>query len=322
MKKLLIFLIVFISFFLGGCRTSSEPITVSDFALDTYVSVTVYDARHEDTARKALDLCSDYELLFSMTNPQSTLYELNHSGFLKDSVELSDIIYGALEYCRISHGALDITVSPLSSLWDFTSAAPSVPDNNDITDALKTVSYDNVSLIDNAITLQNGASIDLGAVAKGYIADAMRDYLVENGVKSAIIRLGGNILCIGSKPDGSDYAIGIEKPFYAGEVSECLLVSDYSVVTSGIYQRYFEENGILYHHIIDPSTGYPVENNLYSVTIVSPSSFTADCLSTACFVLGLEEGIALLDTIDNAYGIFITSDYEIYYSEGAKQFVK
>lgn len=159
--------------------------------------------------------------------------------------------------------------------------------------------------------------IDLGAIAKGYIADRLKDFLVENQVTSATIDLGGNILCVGDKPDGSAFRIGIRQPF--GDQGSPMLVvpvSGWSVVTSGIYERYFEEDGTLYHHILNPSTGYPCENNLLSVTILSEHSVDGDALSTTCFSLGLSDGMALIDSLDEIYAVFVTDDYNIHYSEG------
>ncbi|MDI3535253.1 MAG: FAD:protein transferase, partial [Thermosediminibacterales bacterium] len=165
--------------------------------------------------------------------------------------------------------------------------------------------------------------LDLGGIAKGYAADEVSKILKENHVKHAIVNLGGNVLAYGNKPDGSKWRIGIQKPFaprgdYAGVVS----VINKAVVTSGIYERYFEENGKIYHHILDPETGYPVENNLMSVTIITDKSIDADSLSTSVFAMGLKEGLNLIEKLDNTEAIFITKDSKIYLTSGLKNSFK
>ena len=170
---------------------------------------------------------------------------------------------------------------------------------------------------DNTVRLTDPhAAIDVGGIAKGYIADRVKEYLKKQGVKHAIINLGGNVLAMGGRLDGSDYNIGIQKPFdNAGEPITSVRISSKSVVTSGTYQRYFEAGGKLYHHILDPHTGLPCENNLHSVTIITDSSLTADALSTTCFLLGLDKSLQLIDQLDNVDAVFITKDNKIHYSK-------
>ena len=161
-----------------------------------------------------------------------------------------------------------------------------------------------------------GAALDVGAIAKGYIADRVKEYLEDQGVRHAVIDLGGNIQTIGTKPDGSSYNIAIQRPFAKnGEAVTSVKIEDQSVVSTGIYQRYFEtEDGTIYHHILDPATGAPCRNNLYSVTIITDSSLTADALSTTCFLLGYEESMNLIDQLENVDAVFITSDGALHYS--------
>lgn len=177
--------------------------------------------------------------------------------------------------------------------------------------------YKNILIKDNTIQLLDPyASIDVGAIAKGYIADKLKDYLKDHGIRHALINLGGNVLAMGKKLDGSEYNIGIQKPFdQTGEPITSIRLSDKSVVTSGTYQRYFESEGKMYHHILDPHTGYPCENNLHSVTIITNSSLTADALSTTCFLLGYDKGLRLINQLDNVDAVFITKDNEIHYSK-------
>ena len=159
------------------------------------------------------------------------------------------------------------------------------------------------------------AKIDLGGIAKGYIADQVKNYLVEEGIEHAYINLGGNILTLGGKTDDSNFRIGIQKPFAEdGTVMAVLPVSDKSIVSSGNYERYFKKDGKIYHHILDPSTGYPIENNLNQVTIISDKSVDGDALSTTCYALGLDEGLKLIQSMDNIEAVFITNDNTIYKS--------
>ena len=185
-----------------------------------------------------------------------------------------------------------------------------------IAEAVSHVDYSKVDINGNTITLKDPkAGIDLGAIAKGYIADQVKTYLKRQGVKHAIINLGGNVDVIGTKPDGSKYNIGIQKPFdESGEAITSVKLKDQTVVTSGIYERYFKKNGKLYHHILDPRTGYPCENNLYSVSIITDSSTKADALSTTCFLLGYKKGMKLIEQMDGVDAIFITDDEKIHKS--------
>ena len=165
--------------------------------------------------------------------------------------------------------------------------------------------------------MDEGMILDLGAVSKGYIADRIKEYLVEEGVKSALIDLGGNVLCIGNRPDGTPFQIGIRQPF-ADTVSAvtALSVTDQSVVTSGIYERCFTKDGILYHHLLDPGTGYPCENELASVTIISDHSVDGDALSTCCFLMGPQKGMELINSLKDVRAVFLTREGVLLYSEG------
>ncbi len=307
---------------LTGCRAATnEPVTVSDFLLNTYVSITIYDTEKKELAEKALDLCRRYEQIFSRTQEGSALFELNNVKQVTDAdPELFELIETGLFYCELSGGCLDISTEPLTSLWNVTAKNPSVPDSETIALALERVDYNNV-VLDKAnfsITLKNNSSLDLGAIAKGYIADKIKDFLVENGITSGTINLGGNIVCIGTKPDGTNYNIAIKEPVPgSNQVIRTLSVNDMSIVTSGTYERFFEENGTTYHHIIDPSTGYPSDSGLISATIISDKSVIGDCLSTACLVMGCSDALKFINSIDGVEAILIDENMQIYYTDGA-----
>ena len=240
-----------------------------------------------------------------------------------------ELVSAGLEYAALSNGAFDITIGSVSRLWDFTAESPKVPDSGRIAEALTHVDYTRVSVSDNgdgtySISKPDDVILDLGAVAKGYIADKIKDFFEENGVKRAIINLGGNVLCIGKKTNTDNFGIGVRKPFAANnEVLVALSVDDSSVVSSGNYERYFyADDGTFYHHILNPATGYSYDNDLSDVTILSKDSLTGDCLSTTCFCLGLDDGMKLIESLDGIEAIFVTNEGEIHYSSGAKAYVK
>ena len=307
---------------LAGCAVSTAPLSQSGFFLDTVIQVTIYDSSKEACLTECMSLADKYEKLFSTEIEGSDIWNINHSGGKPITVcdETITVINTALTYCDITNGRIDLTIESVSRLWDFhqDSAEGVTPDKESISKALKHVNYHNISINGNTITLTDpDASISLGFIAKGYIADKMKEYLISQNVKSAIINLGGNLLAVGSKPDGTAFQFGIQKPFDTrGAIITSLPVSDRSLVSSGIYERYFYQNDVLYHHILDPAAGYPVQNNLLSVTIISDSSMEGDALSTSCFVLGLEEGLELIESLDNVEAVFITDDYELHYSSG------
>ena len=322
-----------VSLSLCGCgktvlpTSSSAPIQRTEFLLNTFVDIKIYDSNDTSILDDAIAICKDYESRFSRTIVSSEIYQLNHRSETDPVIVLSDdtadLLKTALHYCEISDGAFDITIEPVSSLWDFTSGEAVLPDPNQIDSAVSKVGYSNLSLDGTSLTfLSPDTSIDLGAIAKGFIADRIRDHLIESGVNSAIINLGGNVLCVGSKPDDSPFKIGLQKPFAEhSETFATVSADNMSVVTSGVYERHFEIGGTNYHHIINPKTGYPYDNGLISVTILSKNSVDGDGLSTTCFSLGLDAGMNLINSLDDVYACFIDEDYQVYYSEGMKDFI-
>lgn len=322
-KKMLAVLIALM--LMCGCANaqSTKPLARQGFMLDTVISISLYDTQDEAILDGAFALCEEYEQLFSRTISTSDVYRINHSDGAP--VEVSDataeLLCIALEYARLSGGAFDPTIEPLVTLWDIMADEPHVPDADAISAALARVDWTKVSVNGNVVTLHAGMGLDLGGIAKGYIADKLREYLSKNGVGSALINLGGNVLTLGGKPDGSNFTIGVQKPF--GQNSDILgacRLKGMSVVTSGIYERYFVEDDRLYHHILDTKTGYPVENELYSVTIISPTSTDGDALSTICFALGSDDGMALIETLDGIECVYCLSDGTLLFSSGARKF--
>lgn len=308
----------------------SEPASRTGFVLNTVVTITIEEPNEkaEEYLGQCFALCDRYEKICSRTDSESELYAINEQvkkGRLEFEIsdELADIISCGLSYGEVSDGGFDITIEPVSAQWDFTSDTRKVPEDGEIMEALSGVCYRDVTLKGNTLKFAGeGMGLDLGGIAKGYIADRIKEYLLENGVESAIISLGGNILCVGEKPNGDEFHIGIQMPF--GEYQETVAAvacKDISIVTSGIYERYFVEDDVLYHHILNPKTGYPYENNLLGVTVLSKKSVDGDGLSTACFALGPEEGMKLIDSLEDTYAVFITADKKLHYSEGFKDYI-
>lgn len=327
-KKLLA-LVTAATLLFSGCSgiqrntQTDQDLSYTDMLFDTVIKIQILDSNDQNIITGLKKLCQKYDTMFSTTNENSDLYKLNHAGGTPVTVssETADLIQEGIHYSELSDGAFDITIEPVSSLWDFKSDSPKVPSSEDITEAVSHVDYKGISMDGNTVTLSDPkAGIDLGAIAKGYIADQVKTYLKKQGVRHAIINLGGNVDVIGSKPDGSKYNIGIQKPFdETGEAITSVKLKDQTVVTSGIYERYFKKDGKLYHHILDPRTGYPCDNNLYSVSIITHSSTKADALSTTCFLLGYEKGMKLINEMDGVEAIFITNDEKVHWSENFKK---
>ena len=290
-KRIFTTILLFLTILCVGCgRKKEEYISRTDYKLNTIVYVALYDRQEERLLDVCMNLCSRYEQTFSRTSPTSELYKLNESKDMEVSDELLDLIALGVELGEKTDGLFDITIAPVAELWNFSGETPSVPVQAELDEALSSVDYRNIRIDGNHVTLENNASIDLGALAKGYIADRLKEYLLSEGVTSAIINLGGNTLCIGSKPTNEAFQIAIKKPFSdQNEVLEIASVTDQSLVTSGIYERGFEENGIWYHHILDPADGYPNDTDLISASIQSDLSVDGDALSTICMSLGSEK---------------------------------
>ena len=278
-----------------------KKVTRTAFLLDTYITVTAYGKNAENAVDKAIDKVAEIDGLLSCFNPESEIFRLNENSYLKVSPETFDLISRAVELSKKTDGAFDITVKPIMDLWGFGSEPQSVPEEDKLKEKLALVDYKNIILDkkENSVSFKNkGMKIDLGGIAKGYAADCAAKVLKENGAENAYLDFGGNVVTIGKMPKGllgieksRSFVIGIQDPLKErGEIFEKVTAKGEkcAVVTSGGYERYFEENGEKYHHIIDPKTGKQPKNEILSVTVVSDSSETADALSTAFFVSGEE----------------------------------
>lgn len=305
-----------------------SPISACSYdLLHTVCTIQLYDSADYGILNECFALIDKYEKLFSRTQEGSELYSINKASsdgktMFTVSDELKDILNFSLDYASLSGGALDISIAPLSSLWDFSNLEhkTEAPSAEAIDTAKALVNHKNITLEGNTLTFTNaGMQLELGAVAKGYIADRVKEFLLSKGVNSALINLGGNILLVGEKPDGSAFQVGIQKPFEDRNAAVVAIseLKDCSMVSSGIYERYFYDTaGNFYHHILDAKTGYPCNTDLTQVTIISSDSATGDALSTACFALGLEKGMELIHSLEDIYAVFITSDGELHFSDG------
>lgn len=291
-------------------KTPEAPLSRSGFFLDTAVTLSLYHARDAAVLDAAFQRISTWEALFSRTLEGSDVWNINRAAGQAAAVspDTLALIRIALSFAEKTDGALDITIAPVSTLWDFTAESPRPPDAQALREAAAHVNWRGVLCKENTVQLADPAmALDLGAVAKGYIADRLAAWLREQGVTSALLDLGGNIYALGGK-DGGDFTVGIRDPADRGRLAATVRVRDTSVVTSGIYERNFTLDGTLYHHILDPSTGLPVDNGLASVTILSEQSVYGDALSTACFVLGEEKGMALIESLPDTEALFICRD--------------
>ena len=308
----------------------NDPVTVAGFKLNTYVAISGYTSNStKDTLNECLNLCDKYELMFSRTLTDSILYKVNNRETNRIPKELAELIQKGIEMGDLSDGAFDITIGSVSSLWDFTADNPKVPNATDISNALNYIDYTKIALTpvnddsdDYTISMPEGFIIDLGAIAKGYIADRLKDFLIEKNINNAVINLGGNVLCVGGKKNNASFNIGIKKPFTQSEETLMTVkLNNKSAVSSGTYERYFNEDSNFYHHILNPTTGYPYNNGLTQVTIISDQSIDGDCLSTTCFVLGLEKGLELIETLENTEAVFVMADGDIIYSSGMQDYI-
>ncbi|MBQ5765560.1 MAG: FAD:protein FMN transferase [Clostridia bacterium] len=312
-KRLSIFALILL-LLCGGWLLFKKPSTISRtfFTADTVCSITLYDGS-EELLDSAVELTGSLANKLNCYLESSELSKLNKDKIIKfPSDELKEAVELGLYYSALKDGVFDITIKPVSQLWDFKNGT--MPNSADVTDALKKVNYKSIEITDNQITLKDGAEIDLGAVAKGYIAKKVSDFLLKNGVKSAIINLGGNVTVLGDN-NGDAFNVGIQKPFGEGSLAT-VKVKDFSVVTSGTYQRCFKKDGTLYHHLLNTKTGMPQNTDLASVTVITKSAGDADPMSTLCFLLGADDGMALIEHTDGFEAVFIDNNGNIKLSSG------
>lgn len=346
MKKTVLSLLLIIALTFVGCKQAKTPVTKTGVYFDTVISITLYENNSSKLIDDCFEIADRYEQLFSKTITESDVSKVNSSynQWINVNEETYDLISRSFEYEELSGGRFSVMCGALTSLWDVSGKSDAVsstvsdsessseqsivPTESEIKTVKKLCGMSTLDMDESTHSVRvntMGAKLDLGAMAKGYIADKMKEYLVSKGVTSGIIQLGGNVLLIGenpTKPDGF-YNIGISTPFYGtdmqlsdNEIITAVSEKDTSIVTSGNYQRYFEYNDRIYHHIIDLTTGYPADTGLNSVTIITDNSCDADALSTVCFLLGKEKGANLLDSlnssnVNNISAVFVDSKNQL-----------
>lgn len=329
-RKLSILILLVITLVITGCQ-SSEPETTDEvfsktnFVLGTVVTISLYDHGSEETLDKAFARLLEIENLMSANLDASEIGQINLMAG-KEAVRVSDETYKVIEqglyYGELSRGTFDISMEPVVDLWKIGTSDARVPSDEELKAALTKVSYKNIQLDEIKRTVflpEEGMGLDLGGIAKGYAADEIVSLLKSEGVNSAMLNLGGNVFAMGNKVDGSTWNIGIQNPFdqrnqYFGIAS----IANQTVVTSGPYERYFEENGKRYHHIFNTNTGMPVENNIASVTVIADTSMDGDALSTTLFALGIEEGVKLVETLDGVECIYVDYEKKVTVSTGLR----
>lgn len=325
-------LLIFSLTILSGCSKDNkvaEPLTRTELLMGTVVTVTLYDSNDESILDNVFKKVKELESTLSINENGTLVDKINESAGIepvKVDYDTYTVIKKGLEYAKLSNGLFDISVGPIVKLWNIGLPEAKVPTQEEIDSKIPLVGYSDVELNEEESTVflkKHGMMIDLGGVAKGYTADVISDMLTEEGVKSAIIDLGGNIFAHGTKVDGSTWRIGIQNPFSdRGDIIGTITVKNKSIVTSGIYERYIEKDGIKYHHILSPKTGYPYENEIVGITIISNKSSDGDALSTSVFAMGVEEGMKFVNTQEGIDAIFVTKDNQIYITDGIRDIFK
>lgn len=334
MKKIHLIALV-LCLLLTGCAISAksevnaeegEKSSVTVESMDTIMSLTAYGVNREkalENAQKEIFRLND---LLSVGVESSEVSQVNRMGTLTLSEDTMKIVERSLELYTRTEGAFDITVYPLMELWGFISQNYHVPTAEELSVTLAQVGANRLTLdtTSNTLTLGEGQAIDLGGIAKGYTSQRIVEEFQAAGVTSGIVSLGGNVHCLGSKPDGTPYRVGIREPNNEGDIAAIVEVTNSAVITSGGYERFFvdEESGLTYQHILDPSTGIPAESDLLSVTIISEDGMLADCLSTALYIMGLDKASDFWRNYSDQFqAVFIDTDNRIYVTEGLKESV-
>lgn len=293
--------------------------------MGTVIMVRAYGAHGKEGVEAAFARAKELEQVFSNTIADSEVNQVNQAAKaavgteVPISADMAHVLETALEYGEKSGGMLDCTIGDLIDLWGIGTDHAAIPADGKIQallrpDGWKDVSYHAES---GSLTFASDAvTLNFGAVAKGYISDAMKTALEETGVTSALMSLGGNVMTLGVKPDGSSWTVAITDPFSPDSLIASLHVTDQAVVTSGNYEKYFEENGKRYHHILDPYTGAPSESDVVSTTIIADNGIDCDALSTATYLLGSDAGMQLINSLDGIEAVFVKATGELVTSDG------
>lgn len=305
----------------AGCSKQEIPELVTTTQTDllgTAISISLYQDAKE-IREVCMEKVADIDKRMSANLENNEIAQINNSE--GKPVEVEKDVYQLLEIAKEvsekSDGGFDVTIGALTTLWKKDGIFSILPEEEAILKGKELVHYQDLDLQDGKVTLKKGMKLDFGGIAKGYACDQVVNILKENQINSGLLDFGGNIYALGKKEDNSKWKVGIKTPETgAGDLLCAVEVEDKSVVTSGVYERNFIQDGVTYHHLLDPKTGYPSESDLKSVTVIAESSTLADCLTTAIYVLGLEKGKELLKEYPQVEGIFVTKENEVFLSEG------
>lgn len=300
-----------------GCNAVKAPLITEElYALDTIITINIYSGQMEAIDYAEAEI-RRLESLLSVTDTNSDIYRINSNPdeFIEVSDECFELIKTAVDISDATNGNFDITVYPAVSLWGFTTSEYKVPVKDEILEAKAKIGYNKIILDENtkSVKVPIGTSLDLGGIAKGYIADKAAEVLNQNGVTSALLNFGGNIRLIGSKPENEAFKIGIKAPFSEGYFAT-LNAKDTTASTAGGYERYFEENGVRYHHILNPHTAAPSESDILSATVIGDSGAVCDALATASFVTGSKDIRSITTQYPDLSFILLTQN-EVYLSK-------
>ena len=309
MKKRILIICVGLLLICAAC--TPQPPSRRDFlAMDTLMQLTAY-GENAATALAAVEQAArELEIAISVTDENSEIARANNGEAVALSTQTYNLLEAALALCARTGGLLDVTLYPVASAWGFTKEAYAVPDAEMLAALMTLVDYTQVSL-GAELALPSGRMLDLGAVAKGYLGDYAADILRANGVSSAILDFGGDICAVGAKPDGSPWRVSFPDPANPNVFLGVVSLADEAIVTSGSYERYFEQNGVAYGHIIDPRTAAPARSGLLSVTVIGRNGVLCDGLSTALFVMGAEDALAHARMYDDFDCVLVTEKREV-----------
>ena len=323
-------LLCVLCFVLNKAKPAERERTV--FAMDTVMNIKLYGGSDAvlDSAEKEIIRLDN---LLSRGKADSDISKINSNTACTVSSDTAELLSRAVEICSLTDGSFDMTIAPVMDLWGFFDGDFYVPTDAELAKVLAEVNYKDIALDGDNVKNPTLKQVDLGGIAKGFTSDRVAQLLTQNGVKSAVISLGGNVHALGTQPNGEKWNIAVQDPFDSGAIAGAVRVSDSAVITSGGYQRNFERDGVLYHHIIDPKTGKPANSGLSSVTVIGKSGVLADGLSTSLFVMGLEKGGRFLQNnpqldvdavlIDNGGKIYVTAGIaEDFYSDRAFTVIK
>lgn len=306
-------------------KTNSIITSQESFQIGTYITLSIYADKEVPTEvfDRLFELIDYYEYMVSKNIVDTELDQINKNAGIapvKVHDELFEMIKIGIDFAGYSDGLFDISIGPLVDLWGIGTDMANVPSDADIKEKMQFIDYKTIVLdeIEKTVYLpEKNMSLDLGAIAKGYIADRVKELILEEGYDSAIINLGGNVLTVGTKPNSDTWSIGVRDPEAdAGTTMGILKLEDNSIVSSGIYERFFMAGDTRYHHLINPKSGYPEQNGMASVSIISDLSVDGDALSTSVFLLGLEAGFELVEELENVEAVFVMADHSVYITSG------